>query len=211
MKSLILFSGGTDSTTCLALAKSRGEEVVCVSLTYGQKHAEPELAAAETIAGHYGVPWHLLDVSNIFFASESSLTRADRKIPEGPYQPNPDTEVEFRNGVFLSVMASLALQFHADKIYYGAHEDATGVIYADCSREFIDAAKELIRIGTGGRVELVTPFAGQTKAKVIETGLRLQVPYELTYSCYSGTVPPCGHCGTCIDRKEAFLKNGIRE
>lgn len=55
MKSLILFSGGTDSTTCLALAKSRGEEVVCVSLTYGQKHAEPELAAAETIAGHYGV------------------------------------------------------------------------------------------------------------------------------------------------------------
>lgn len=102
-------------------------------------------------------------------------------------------------------MASLALQFHADKIYYGAHEDTTGVIYADCSREFIDAAKELIRIGTGGRVELVTPFAGQTKAKVIETGLRLQVPYELTYSCYSGTVPPCGHCGTCIDRKQGLF------
>lgn len=89
MKSLILFSGGTDSTTCLALAKSRGEEVVCVSLTYGQKHAEPELAAAETIAGHYGVHWHLLDVSNIFFASESSLTRADRKIPRRTLSTEP--------------------------------------------------------------------------------------------------------------------------
>lgn len=202
MKSIVLLSGGIDSTTCLAQALDNNEEVIAISIYYGQSHSKRELQAATDVANHYNIEHRLIDLQNIFNHSKSSLNAAnDLEITKGDYADQDDinTEVEFRNGVFLTVMASLALQYGASKIYYGAHLDDSGAIYADTSDEFVDAITKVIDIGTRGEVEVVTPFRNKKKEDIVRAGLKLDVPYELTYSCYVGAEEPCGECGTCID------------
>lgn len=214
MKSLVLLSGGVDSSTCLAMALDNGEEVIAISIDYGQSHSKRELQAAKDIANYYEVSHRIIDLSNIFSASKSSLNSHNNiEISKGDYASQEDinTEVEFRNGVFLTVMASIALQFDASKIYYGAHLDDSGAIYADTSEEFVDAMTKAIDIGTRSKVELVTPFRDSKKEDIVKIGLKLNLPYELTYSCYEGGKEPCGECGTCIDRKKAFIANGITD
>lgn len=214
MKSLILFSGGVDSTTALALSLSRGEEVTAISIKYGQNHSEMELSAARKITDYYKVKHEFLDLTSIFKESHSSLSEAnDLEIPKGDYSDhsNQTTEIEFRNGVFLAILASLAQQMGADKIYFGAHQDDSGTIYPDCSPEFISSMGKAIWLGTGQRVKLGAPFQDMTKADIVSKGIELNVPYHLTYSCYEGSDPACGECGTCIDRKKAFSLNGLED
>lgn len=209
---LVLLSGGVDSSTALALALTKDAQVEAVSISYNQKHRELELAAAEKIAAHYHVPHQVIDVTGIFAGSHSSLNAANHMaVSTGDYatQTNANTEVEFRNGIFIAILASLAMQKGADEIYFGAHLDDSGVIYPDCSPEFIRAMDEAVQRGTGGRVRLNAPFGAIQKKDIVAIGVQLGVPYELTYSCYNGVVPPCGKCGTCIDRKKAFLANGL--
>ena len=97
-------------------------------------------------------------------------------------------------------------------IYYGAHaDDAAGNAYPDCSSAFHNAINEAIYQGSGGQLKVEAPFVSCTKAEVVKTGLELNVPYELTWSCYEGDEKPCGVCGTCIDRAEAFRLNGVKD
>lgn len=213
-KAIVLLSGGVDSTTCLAIAKKKYKKIIAVSIDYGQTHKR-ELKAAEDICKYYNIEHRVIDLKNIFIGSNSSLNSANHiEITEGDYKDQTlakqiNTEVEFRNGIFISIMASLALQFKAQAIYYGAHKDDSGAIYADCSDEFIDTITTLVKIGTKNKVTLETPFKNYTKADIVKEGIKLKVPYKLTYSCYKGGEKPCGKCGTCIDRKKAFNKNGI--
>lgn len=208
---LVLFSGGVDSTTCLALAKEKDKDVMCISFDYGQRHRKYELEAAQKIAKYYNVDYRIIDIKSIFQNGHSSLTDLNLKVTKGDYnvQNEANTEVEFRNGVFLGILASLAMQYEADEIYYGAHRDDKGAIYHDCTKEFLDAMNKTVNLGTGGKVRINAPFIDSRKADIVAVGKKLKVPYELTYSCYNGTMPPCGKCGTCIDRKKAFLENGI--
>ena len=121
------------------------------------------------------------------------------------------TFVPFRNGMFLSAAAALAVSLYPNedvKIYIGAHaDDAAGNAYADCSENFIDSMNDAIYIGTYKRVSIVAPFAKSNKAEVVAKGLELNVPYQYTWSCYNGGDKPCGKCGTCIDRAKAFSAN----
>ena len=120
------------------------------------------------------------------------------------------TYVSFRNGVFLSVAASIALAQNCSVVYYGAHaDDAAGSAYPDCSSDFNNKMNEGIYIGSGRKVQLAAPFVNLSKKDIVATGLQLKVPYELTWSCYCGGEKPCGSCGTCIDRKAAFAANGV--
>ena len=120
------------------------------------------------------------------------------------------TYVPFRNGLFLSAAASVALSNGCEKIVYGAHaDDAAGAAYPDCSLQFVEAMQAAISEGTGGQLRLEAPFVSVNKAEVVRTGLALGVPYELTWSCYEGGDRPCGKCGTCIDRLAAFHRNGV--
>ncbi len=211
MKAIVLLSGGVDSTTCLALAKEENEEVIAVTIDYGQTH-QRELESALEIANYYQVELIKINLTEVFKNSHSSLnSKSGLEISKGDYKDQEDinTEVEFRNGIFLSIVAGLALQNEADFIYYGAHKDDSGAIYADCSDEFIESMAESIRIGTRDKVKLITPFKSNTKDDIVKVGLELKVPYEMTYSCYKGGEKPCGQCGTCIDRKKAFNANGI--
>ena len=219
---MVLFSGGVDSSTCLAIAveKYGADEVMCLSVSYGQKHSK-ELESAKAVAAHYGVMFKTLDLSQIFEGSDCSLLQSsDKDIPLESYGEQlkktggapVSTYVPFRNGLFLSCAASVALSFGCNEIYYGAHsDDAAGNAYPDCSSEFNDSINRAIFIGSGDRLTVCAPFIGLSKAEVVKRGLELGVPYELTWSCYSGTDKPCGVCGTCRDRIAAFEKNGVTD
>ncbi len=222
MKALVLFSGGVDSTTCLGIAVDRygAEEVLALSIYYGQKHSK-EIEAAEKIAAHYGVKLRTLDLALIFADSDCSLLKgSSAEIPKESYADQLNetdgapvsTYVPFRNGLFLSSAASIALSNGCEVIYYGAHsDDAAGNAYPDCSADFNDAINRAIFLGSGNQLRVEAPFIGLTKAQVVAKGLELNVPYELTWSCYEGGDTPCGVCGTCRDRAAAFRANGIED
>lgn len=96
--------------------------------------------------------------------------------------------------------------------YYGAHhDDAAGNAYPDCSEEFVNAMNRSVEEGTGGALRIEAPFVRWNKAQIVKEGLRLHVPYELTWSCYEGGERPCGKCGTCLDRLRAFEANGVSD
>lgn len=222
MKVMVLSSGGIDSTTCLGMAveKYGSEQVIALSISYGQKH-EKELRASADVAAFYGVEHICLDLARIFEYSDCSLLQhSSQEIPEETYaeqlkktQGKPvTTYVPFRNGLFLSSAASLALSKDCSVIYYGAHaDDAAGSAYPDCSSAFHQAISEAIRLGSGNQLRVEAPFVQMTKAEVVKIGLELKVPYELTWSCYEGREKPCMVCGTCLDRAEAFRRNGVAD
>ena len=219
MKKLVLASGGVDSTTALAMCVDEfgKENVVALSMYYGQKHNK-ELEAVRKIVDYYDVKYTELDLSFIFKGSNCSLLKhSDAEIPKESYAEQlkdgngapVSTYVPFRNGLFISVAASIAIAEGCDEIYYGAHsDDAAGAAYPDCSPSFNNAMAEAIYEGSGKSVRLKAPFVNMTKADIVAEGLRLNVPYELTWSCYEGKDRPCGKCGTCVDRKKAFELNG---
>ena len=222
MKALILFSGGVDSTTCLAIATDKygSENIIALSVNYGQKHIR-ETQAAKLIAEKYGVKHRILDLKPIFDGSDCSLlSGSGREIPKETYAQQLEktggkpvsTYVPFRNGLFLSCAASIALSEGCGEIWYGAHsDDAAGNAYPDCSSDFNDAINRAIHLGSGGQLNVVAPFIGLTKAQVVSKGLALNAPYELTWSCYEGSDKPCGKCGTCRDREAAFAANGVKD
>lgn len=222
MKALVLFSGGIDSTTCLALAveKYGKENVTALSISYGQKHTR-EIEAADNIVGYYGIEHIYLDLAKIFEYSDCSLLKhSDMDIPEESYAQQlkktdgmpVSTYVPFRNGLFLASAASIALSKGCSVIYYGAHsDDAAGNAYPDCSDEFNRAMGKAVYTGSGNQLKIEAPFVNCTKADVVKKGLELGVPYELTWSCYQGGDKPCGKCGTCIDREKAFELNGVKD
>ena len=219
MKALVLVSGGLDSTTCLALAvKEFGHEnVVGLSIFYGQRH-DKEIKAADAVCDYYKVEHITLDLSTMFQFSDCTLLKhSEGDIPEGAYDEQlketegkpVSTYVPFRNGLFLSSAAAIALSKGCSKIYYGAHaDDAVGNAYPDCSSDFNNAMNIAIYEGSGKQLQIEAPFIGLNKAGVVKMGLELNVPYELTWSCYEGHDKACGRCGTCIDRKKAFELNG---
>lgn len=220
MRVLVLFSGGVDSTTALALAINQygHENVVALSISYGQKH-DKEIQAANQIAKYYQVEHIFLDLAKIFEYSDCSLlNHSSKKIPHETYAKQLSktdgkpvtTYVPFRNGLFLSSAASIALSKNCNLIYYGAHkDDAAGNAYPDCSEIFNNAMNQAIYEGSGHQLQIEAPFVNKSKADIVKIGLDLNVPYHLTWSCYEGNDKPCGKCGTCLDRQEAFLKNGV--
>ncbi len=221
MRALVLFSGGLDSTTALAMAveKYGSDNVVALSISYGQKHSK-EIEAAKKIVEYYKVEHIKMDLSKIFEYSDCSLLEKNNsEIPTGNYTSqlndtngdNISTYVPFRNGLFLSTAASIALSKNCDVIYYGAHSDDVRNAYPDCSEEFTNAIGEAIYLGSGKKVRVEGPFVGLRKCNIVGMGQVLNVPYELTWSCYMGRDKACGRCGTCLDRIQAFKLNGLED
>jgi 7-cyano-7-deazaguanine synthase len=184
------------------------------------KHSK-ELEAAIAILEYYNMKGKTMDVTKLFaFSNCSLLVQSSEDIPQGSYKEQQDAEgkgtvstyVPFRNGLFLSAAASLALSLDCGYIYYGAHsDDAAGNAYPDCTEQFYKSMGDAIFEGSGKECSLEAPFINANKADIVKEGLRLNVPYHLTWSCYEGGDKPCGHCGTCIDRAKAFHANGVED
>ena len=226
-KAIVLNSGGVDSTTCVSVAINDvgSENVTTVSVYYGQRHKK-ELECAERVAEFYGVDHKVIDLSKTGIMDDSNcplLEKSTENIPEHSYAEQiaengegmVTTYVPFRNGLMLSSIAALAMAKYPEDevdIYLGAHaDDAAGNAYADCSEEFTSTIGKAIEIGTYGKVHLKAPLVNLNKAGVVKLGLELGTPYELTWSCYNGGDKPCGKCGTCIDRANAFAENGVTD
>ena len=225
MKAVVLSSGGVDSTTCLALAieKYGKENVTALSVTYGQKHTK-EIVCAASIAEYYGCNFSTLNLKEVFEGNKScTLLNGNKDVEHKSYAEQQkesktgivNTYVPFRNGLMMSAAASKAMGLYPNEeieLYLGAHaDDAAGDAYPDCSKQFTDAMYQAILLGTGGFVKPIAPFVGMHKADIVKKGLELNVPYNLTWSCYEGGEKQCGTCGTCIDRKAAFEANGVKD
>lgn len=221
MKTLVLLSGGLDSSTCLAMAvnKNGADNVIALSLYYGQKH-DKEIKSAKDIANFYHVKHIEFDVSKIFENSDCSLIKGNADVPAKSYKEQIDeangnpvtTYVPFRNGLFLAIAASYAMSNGCNKIIYGAHkDDAAGNAYPDCSIDFHSAISRAVNVGSGGAAEIYDPFITCNKSDIVRKGIAIGVPYELTWSCYNGGDKPCGKCGTCRDRIKAFEINGAKD
>lgn len=214
-RAVVLLSGGIDSTVCacLAIDEYGQKNVYGISFKYGQKHSR-EVDAASKIARNLEIRHTVLHVPEVFAESASHLIDPAYQVPHTDYeelsrrQGTSPLYVPFRNGVFLSIAASTALQWSAESIYYGAHsEDARNWAYPDCTPEFNGSIASAIFVGTDFKVRLLTPLQWMSKYEVVKLGLEMFVPFELTYSCYRGGKLHCGTCPTCVSRIDAFKKN----
>jgi 7-cyano-7-deazaguanine synthase len=212
----VLFSGGLDSSTCLAIARADGFDPVGLSVRYGQRHAH-ELRAAAEVARAMRVP--LREVALDLRAIGGSALTADIAVPkDGPLGSEagiPITYVPARNTVLLSIALGLAETLGAQHLYVGVNAvDYSG--YPDCRPEFIAAFEALANVATKAAVEgrpmkLHAPLISLTKAQIIQRGTALGVPYGLTHSCYDPAPDgaACGRCDSCRLRAQGFKDAGV--
>lgn len=218
---VVLASGGLDSTTTMAIAKSQGFTLFCLSFDYGQRHRF-ELEAARKVSERLGAADHLIFNLDLSVFGGSALT-ADIAVPKGRddktmAQGIPITYVPARNTIFLSIALAWAEVINAGHIFIGVNAvDYSG--YPDCRPEFIAAFETMANLATKAAVEgtlpvsVHTPLIHMTKAQIIRTGLDLGVDYSLTHSCYdpSADGKACGQCDSCLLRRKGFLDAGVED
>ncbi|MCZ8512121.1 7-cyano-7-deazaguanine synthase QueC [Paenibacillus filicis] len=217
-KAVVILSGGLDSTTCMGIARDKGYELYPITFDYGQRH-KSEIENARQVAAHYGVQDRHKVISLGFLKDfgGSALTDESIDVPpageSGPVDSDiPVTYVPGRNLLFLSIATSYAEVTGAEAIYIGVNAmDYSG--YPDCRPEFIHKVEEVMALATrvgveGGPLHIETPLIMWTKAEIIQEGLRLGVPYELTTSCYNGQAEACGECDSCRLRLKGFAEAG---
>ena len=210
---VVVLSGGLDSTVCLALAARDGDDVVALTFDYGQRH-RVEIDRARSIAQRYGAEWLRVQLDASQWGG-SALTDASLAIPTGGVEPDviPVTYVPARNLVFLSVAVGVAEARDADAVYLGVNAlDYSG--YPDCRPEFIESfqrtAALALKRGVEGRpVEIRTPLIDLTKADIVRLGVEVGAPLDLTWSCYAGFDRPCGGCDACRLRAKGFAEAGV--
>lgn len=216
-KAVVLLSGGLDSTTMLYVAKAKGYEPYCLCFDYGQRQRR-EINSAKAIAKKtkcslkivkFTLPWKgsaLLD-KKIAIEKNRRLKDFTKKIPA--------TYVPARNTIFLSFALSYAEVMGVETVFIGANiVDWSG--YPDCRPEYLKAVEKVFQRGTkkgvlGKKIKIFAPLLQKTKAQIIKTGLKLGVPYELTWSCYQGGKSPCGECDSCQLRAKGFKEAGTKD
>lgn len=215
-KAVVLLSGGLDSTTVLAVAKSKGYECYALSFDYGQRH-DVELKAAAHIASDMVVMEHKVLHLDINQFGGSALTDMAIDVPDFPGEGIPVTYVPARNTIFLSMALAYAEVLGAMDIFIGVNAvDYSG--YPDCRPEYIQAFQQMANLATRAAVEgepvtIHAPLIDLTKAEIIKLGQSLGVDYALTVSCYSADSggKACGHCDSCRLRKQGFIDAGLED
>ncbi|MBO94939.1 MAG: 7-cyano-7-deazaguanine synthase QueC [Opitutales bacterium] len=210
MKSIIVYSGGMDSTVLLYQLVAAGDEVKALTIHYGQRH-EKEINCARALAKGLGVEHRVVDLSSLAeLLGGSALTSLEVEVPEGHYAEEnmKATVVPNRNMILLAVAAGWAISSQFDRVGYAAHA-GDHAVYPDCRPEFADALDAAIQLADWREVRLDRPFLDLTKAEIVKLGVDLGVPFDRTWSCYQGGELHCGRCGTCVERREAFHLAGI--
>jgi 7-cyano-7-deazaguanine synthase len=215
-KAIVLLSGGLDSTTCLAFARSKDLECYALSFNYGQKQSS-ELDAATNIAQHYQVMAHeIVNLKSIAGFSKTALVDEKTSIPDyAPSNEIPTTYVPARNTIMLSIALGWAEVLDAEYLYIGVSSvDYSG--YPDCRPEYFNAFRKLANLATkrgveGNNLTIETPLIHLSKADTILLGVSLGVDYTKTISCYRANQDglACGSCDSCYLRKKGFKEAGI--
>jgi 7-cyano-7-deazaguanine synthase len=218
MKAVVLLSGGLDSYTAAAIARSEGFDLHALTINYGQRHAH-ELTAARRVAAALGVARHQELTIDLRGIGGSALTTdvpvpRDRDLAAGDI---PSTYVPARNTIFLAIALGWAETLGAHDLFIGVNAlDYSG--YPDCRPEFISAFESLAAVATragveGARFHIHTPLITLSKAEIIRRGLALGLDYGLTHSCYDPGLEgqPCGHCDSCVLRAKGFAEAGARD
>ena len=210
MKVCVLLSGGMDSVTALHYALRRHAVVAALSFDYGAKHNACELACARTHAQRNGLRHEVVTLDFIGELFTSALLRSGGAIPDGHYaEANmQQTVVPFRNGIMLAIGAGYAESIGAEGLVIAAHA-GDHTIYPDCREPFMRAMADAMGAGTYANIQLLRPFIDRDKAGIARLGAELGIDFAQTWSCYKGGPVHCGVCGTCVERREAFLLAGV--
>jgi len=209
---VLIYSGGMDSTVLLYTLLNENYTVRCLSIDYGQKHKK-ELLAASKICSDLNLEHKTINLSNLnLLFKNSSLINPDQPIPEGHYEQEnmKATVVPNRNMILLSLATAWAISTESELVSYAAHA-GDHAIYPDCRESFAQSMNEAMQLCDWNAIQLHRPFVHLTKADICKLGSELQVPYENTWSCYLGGKLHCGRCGTCIERREAFYLADIED
>jgi 7-cyano-7-deazaguanine synthase len=218
---VVLLSGGLDSTTTLAIAKSEGFEPCALTFRYGQRHLA-EIDAAKRVAAQFGVKEHVIAQIDLRMFGGSALT-SDIEVPKGRSIDEmsdgiPVTYVPARNTIFLSFALAWAETLGASDVFIGVNAlDYSG--YPDCRPEYIESYERMANLATKAGVEgtqklkIHTPLIALTKAQIIQRGLQLGVNYGQTVTCYdpSDAGEACGECDACLLRLKGFSENGVED
>jgi 7-cyano-7-deazaguanine synthase len=215
-KAVVLLSGGLDSATCLAIAKSQGFDCYCLSLDYHQRHIA-ELQAAKNVAKALGAQQHKTAQLDLSLFGGSALTDNAIDVPQSPTEGIPVTYVPARNTIMLSLALAWAEVLGAQDIFIGVNAlDYSG--YPDCRGEYVKAFQTMANLATKSAVEgrtitIHAPLIDLTKAQIITLGTELGVDYSLTVSCYSANAEgeACGQCDSCRLRLAGFAGAGIED
>lgn len=217
-KAVVLVSGGMDSATAAAQAVEDGYDVLFLHTSYGQRTENKEFECASRLAEHYDAEEFLhIETSHLAAIGGSTLTDLERDVADTDLADTdpaddeiPATYVPFRNANLLAMAVSFAEAREAGAVYIGAHsEDYAG--YPDCRPEFFEAFQGIVDEGTKPEtdIEICAPFVGFSKTDVARRGLKLDVPYKSTWSCYRANTPACGTCDSCAYRLHAFQTLGV--
>jgi 7-cyano-7-deazaguanine synthase len=206
-KAVCILSGGMDSTLSSYMAKKDGYEIVTVHFNYGQRTEKKELQAFRDISNDLNVS-NKYEIDLDFFSQigASALTDKSIDVPTGGLEDGiPITYVPFRNGIFLSIAAAIAEKESAEAMYIGVvEEDSSG--YPDCRENFIDSISNSINLGTKDEtnIKIKTPLIHLKKSEIVQKAIELNVPLELTWSCYKDEDKACGVCDSCRLRLKGF-------
>ena len=215
-KAIILLSGGLDSSTVLAIAKAEGYECYALTINYHQRH-DAELVAARKIANFFRVKdFKIVDI-DLSWLKNSALTNKNISIPENPSIGIPVTYVPARNTIMMTLALAWAETINSQNIFIGVNAvDYSG--YPDCRPEYIESFQNMANLATkaaveGSKIKIHTPLIEMSKAEIICMGIKKQVDYKMTVSCYQATESglACGKCDSCRLRKEGFESAQIED
>jgi len=209
MKTIIVLSGGLDSTTLLYKLIAEGKEVKALSFNYGQKHVVELWRASETCK-KLGIEHKVIDLSNLKELVSNSALTSDMKVPEGHYaeESMKSTVVPNRNMIMASIAIGWAVNLDYDEVALGVHA-GDHAIYPDCRPIFIQMLNDIAHTANFKPIEIYAPFLKLSKGDIVKIGTELGVDYSLTRTCYQKSEEPCGKCGSCCERLEAFEINNL--
>lgn len=213
-KAVCILSGGMDSTLSSFIAKNSGFELVALHFNYGQRTQDKELQSFREICEFLNISAkYEIDIPFFKTIGVSALTDENIDVPIDGIKPGvPVTYVPFRNGIFLSIATAVAEKEGAEAIYIGVvEEDSSG--YPDCTDEFIESMTKSINLGTKEetKLQIITPLVHMTKGQIVSKAIELNVPLELTWSCYKNSSKACGVCDSCRLRLKGFEEAGQKD
>ena len=215
---VVCLSGGVDSTTLLNLVirDIQCTQIMAVTFKYPSKHNQLEREAAQRVADHFGVQLITVDVTSFFHGMNSPLISKNVPVPEGHYTDDSmkSTVVPMRNNIFANCAVSRAVDYFGDDFFIvlgmGVHA-GDHPIYPDCRPDSIHALTESVTHASNMQAKVFAPFLHSEKWEIIEEGVKMETPYQLTRTCYKENELACGKCGSCVERLESFARVGVED